>query len=121
MTEFGVLLATMNGPAPTGWSRNCFSPSFFTAVGEAIQSAVESMKELMIDAYTVASLMTTVLSPCAVIDLTGHMGLQVQGDFRSRLMFHTTASALNGVPSVNFTPCRRLMVTVLPPLANFHP
>ena len=31
-------------------------------------------------------------------------GLAVDGVARSRLMFQATAAALNGVPSVNFTP-----------------
>jgi hypothetical protein len=42
-----------------------------------------------------------------VTEVTGQVGLQVHADFRSRWMFHTTAAALNGVPSVNFTPWRR--------------
>ncbi len=35
-------LTTSNGPAPTGLTADAFSPIFCTAVGEAIQSAVES-------------------------------------------------------------------------------
>ena len=46
-------------------------------------------------------------------DVTGQVGLQVQDDLRSRWMFHTTAAALNGVPSVNFTPGRMSSVIVL--------
>ena len=45
--------------------------------------------------------------PVAVTDVTGQVGLQVHVDFRSRWMFHTTAAALNGVPSVKVTPWRR--------------
>ena len=35
-------LTTSNGPAPTGLTANAFSPIFCSAVGEAIESAVES-------------------------------------------------------------------------------
>ena len=51
--------------------------------------------------------------PDAVTDLTGQVGLQVHADLRSRWMFHTAAAALNGVPSVNLTPWRRVIVIVL--------
>jgi hypothetical protein len=44
----------------------------------------------------------------------GHCGAQVQFDERSRVKFHATAVALNGVPSLNWTPWRSLIVTVLP-------
>src|SRR5205823_14073722 len=47
--------------------------------------------------------------------------LQVQLDLRSRLRLNTTASALNGVPSVNFTPWRTVIVIVLPPLEYLYP
>src|SRR5438046_1019522 len=86
---------TMGWMAPTGVSATCFSPIFFSAVGEAIQFAVESMNDEMIGANTVFRLMTTVLVPCAVTEATGQVGLQVHGDLRSRWMFHTTAWALN--------------------------
>ena len=42
----GVLVATMNGPAPTGFWPND-APSFCRAVGEAIQLAIESNSWLM--------------------------------------------------------------------------
>ena len=41
--------------------------------------------------------------------------------FKTFSTFHTTASALNGVPSVNFTPWRRVIVIDLPPLENLYP
>jgi hypothetical protein len=44
----------------------------------------------------------------------GHCGTQVHSDVRSRLKFQATAAALNGVPSLNWTPWRSLIVTVLP-------
>ena len=44
-------------------------------------------------------------------------GLQVHVAERSRFQLNTTAAALNGVPSENVTPWRRVMFTVLPPLA----
>ena len=56
-------LTTVNGPAPTGVSENFFSPIFFSAAGEAIQFAVESMNDEMIGANTVFRLMTTVSVP----------------------------------------------------------
>ena len=83
---------------------NAFSPIFCTAVGEAIQSAVESKIWLMNAPSGAARTICTVYGPVAVTDLTGQVGLQVHTDFRSRLMFHTTAAALNDVPSVNLTP-----------------
>ncbi len=91
----------MKGPAPTG--------------------AVESKIWLMNAPSGAARTICTVYGPVAVTDLTGQVGLQVHADFRSRLMFHTTASALNGVPSVNFTPWRRVIVIDLPPLENLYP
>ena len=106
-------LTTMNGPAPTGLAANAFSPIFCTAVGEAIQSAVESKNWLMNAPSGAARVICTVYGPVAVTDLTGQVGLQVHADFRSRLMFHATAAALNGVPSVNLTPWRRVSVIVL--------
>ena len=60
----------------------------------------------------------TVESSGAVIDVTWMVGLQVHGDLRSRFQLNTTAWALSGVPSENFTPLRQVMVTVLPPLEN---
>ena len=59
------------------------------------------------------SLITTVSVPAAVTEVTGQVGLQVHADFRSRSMFHTTAAALNGVPSVNVTPGRTFSVHCL--------
>jgi hypothetical protein len=110
-----LLLVTLNGPAPTGLILNFFSPTFFRAVGDAIQLALESKNELVIAPYGAVKLSTTVSGPSVVTDLTGHVGLQVHGDLRSRLMLKATASASNVVPSVNFTPARSLILTVLPP------
>ena len=58
-------------------------------------------------------MIVTVSGPVAVTDVTGQVGLQVHADLRSRSMFVTTAAALNGVPSVNFTPGRMSSVIVL--------
>src|SRR5580693_2389868 len=112
-TELSVSLTTSNGPAPTGLTANAFSPIFCTAVGEAIQSAVESKISSMNAPSGAASVMVTVSGPVAVTDLTGQVGLQVHADLRSRSMFQTTAVALNGVPSLNVTPGRMLSVIVL--------
>src|SRR5438034_10373304 len=111
----------MKGPAPTGLAANAFWPIFCTAVGEAIQLAIESKIWLMNGPSGALRLICTVDGPVAVTEVTGQVGLQVQLDFRSRLRFHTTASALNGVPSVNFTPWRRVIVIDLPPLENVYP
>ena len=54
-------------------------------------------------------------------DLTGQVGLQVHADFRSRWMFQTTAAALNGVPSVNLTPWRSVIVIVLASFEKLYP
>src|SRR5262252_6874393 len=106
----------MNGPAPTGLAAKAFSPIFCTAVGEAIQSAVESKIWSMNAPSGRLRLIATVYGPVAVTDVTGQIGLQVQDDLRSRWMFHTTAAALKAVPSVNVTPWRMSSVIVLPPL-----
>src|SRR5437763_12104234 len=111
----------MKGPAPTGLAANAFWPIFCTAVGEAIQLAIESKIWLVNAPSGALRLICTVDGPVAVTEVTGQVGLQVQLDFRSRLRFHTTASALNGVPSVNFTPWRRVIVIDLPPLENLYP
>src|SRR6266704_388732 len=111
----------MNGPAPTGLAANAFSPVFCTAVGEAIQLAIESKIWSMNAPSGALRLICTADGPVAVTEVTGQVGLQVQEDLRSRLRFHTTASALNGVPSVNFTPWRRVIVIDLPPLENLYP
>ena len=95
---------------------NAFTPIFCTAVGEAIQLAIESKIWSMNAPSGALRLIVTAIGPDEVTEVTGQVGLQVHGDFRSRLRFHTTASALNGVPSVNFTPWRRVLVIDLPPL-----
>src|SRR5579875_3291729 len=90
--KMSVSLTTPNGPAPTGLTANAFSPIFCTAVGEAIQSAVESKIWSMNAPSGSARLTTTVYGPGSVTDLTGQVGLQVHVDFRSRSIFHTTAA-----------------------------
>src|SRR5919108_163337 len=53
----------------------------------------------------------------------GHeaLGLQVHESCRSRLKFQATAAASSGVPSVNFTPWRSEIVSVLPPSESWEP
>jgi hypothetical protein len=46
-SELSLLETTLNGPAPTGVIRNFFSPSFLSAVGEAVQLAFESTNDAM--------------------------------------------------------------------------
>jgi hypothetical protein len=79
---------------------NAFSPIFCIAVGQAIQSAVESKIWSMNAPSGAARLITTVSVLGAVTEATAQVGLQVHVDFRSRSMFHCTAAALNAVPSV---------------------
>ena len=79
--------------------------------------ALESTNEAGAGAYTVLNSITT-SSPDAVTDLTGHVGRQVHGDFRTLLMWSATTWAVKGVPSENFTPWRMVSVKVLPPLEN---
>ena len=67
-SELSVSLTTSNGPAPTGLMANAFSPIFCTAVGEAIQSAVESKISSMNAPSGTASLIFTVYGPFAVTD-----------------------------------------------------
>src|SRR5580693_5924635 len=90
--ELSVSLTTSNGPAPTGLTANAFSPIFWTAVGDAIQSAVESKIWSMSAPSGRLRLICTVSGVGAVTEVTGQVGLQVHDDFRSRWMFHTTAA-----------------------------
>ncbi len=109
-------LTTSNGPAPTGLTANAFSPIFCTAVGEAIQSAIESKIWSMNAPSGALRLICTVYGLGELTEVTAQVGLQVHVDFRSRWMFHNTAAPLNAVPSVNVTPWRMSSVIVLPPL-----
>ena len=124
-------LTTVNGPAPTGALANASSaPAFWMAVGEAIQVAIESNSWLMNAAFGTFWCTTTVYGPVAAYALltgveVGFFGL-VLATFqrsempafwasgpKSRSQLNTTAWALNGVPSLNFTPCRSVIVTSL--------
>src|SRR5258705_3425211 len=100
----------MKGPAPTGLAANAFTPIVCTAVGEAIQLAIESKIWSMNAPSGALRLICTADGLVAVTEVTGQVGLHVQLDFRSRLRFHTTASALYGVPSVNFTHYRTVIL-----------
>jgi hypothetical protein len=99
-------------------------------VGEAIHMAVESNSWLMNAASGTSWWMTRVYGPVASIaPLTGgdvgfsgsvlatcHGGAMpalTPAGPRSRFQFHSTACALNGVPSLNVTPWRSVIVTVL--------
>ena len=76
---------TVKPPAPTGLSLNACSPMLLIADGDAIQEKFESWSWLMNAPSGAARLTTTVVGPFAVIDLTlKSVGLQVQGDARSR-------------------------------------
>src|SRR6266542_1799998 len=65
----------MNGPAPTGLAANAFWPIFCTAVGEAIQLAIESKIWLMNAPSGALRLICTVDGPVAVTEVTGQVGL----------------------------------------------
>ena len=106
-------LTTVNGPAPTGASLNAFSPSLLSAVGDTIQLTLASWKVLISGAYGWVRWITTSYEPEVVIEETGHLGVSPTGAARSRLKLNATAAALNGVPSLNVTPCLSSIVTVL--------
>src|SRR5215218_4754995 len=77
------------------------------------------MNERWMAANGAVKWITTVSLPCVVtagFSSGGHelFGLHVHGDASERLKFHFTVSASNGLPSVNFTPGRSLIVKVLP-------
>jgi hypothetical protein len=99
---------------------NADSPIFFSAVSDAIHEKFESWSWLTNAPSGAARFTTTVVSFGAVIVLTGMTGLHVQGVARSLFQLAATAWALNGVPSVNFTPERTVIVTVLPPFENLY-
>src|SRR6516225_11029262 len=129
-----MLVATVNGPAPTGfWPK--LAPSFWMAVGEAIASPGEVNSWAMNAPFGTIWCTTIVYGPLTV-KADGRAGVGVPGGAplgagcvgtshgrltpflmaigpRSRIQLYCTACALNGVPSVNFTPWRRVMVTVL--------
>src|SRR5579875_910843 len=129
-----MLFTTSNGPAPTGFWPNCV-PSFCTAVGEAIQLAIESKSWLMNAPFGTIWCTTMVYGPvtwmapgaggsavpgglpfgagCMAMSHGGLRPFLMAVSPRSRSQFQYTACALNGVPSVNVTPWRRVTVTVL--------
>src|SRR5215469_4457991 len=119
---------TVNGPAPTGDLANAVSPIFWYAVGEAIQFGKELIIWLMNAPFGTSWWTTIVYGPvaCIAVGVGGDVGIfgLVRGmsqngalpDFtpcgpRSRSQSASTAWALNGVPSENVTPWRRLIVT----------
>src|SRR5215472_17452839 len=129
-----MLLATSNGPAPTGVWPKPFG-SFARAVGEAIQLAIGS-KSWSMNAPFGAIWCTTIVYGPVTWMAPGAGGSGVKGGLplgagsvaiihgglrpflmpivpRSRCQLSYTALALNGVLSVNFTPWRMLIVTVL--------
>ena len=115
----GLLDTTVNGPAPTGFCLNAFSPILSKDVFDAIQFRFAEMNDRLIAANGAVKWISTVSVPDVVtagFSSFGQLlfGLHVHGDASERSKFHLTVSASNGLPSVNFTPGRSLMVNVLP-------
>ena len=95
-----------------------------SAVGETIQFTLDTTNELITAALACWNLSTTVSAPSVVMGSVAancQRGRQVQVDWTSRLKLKATASASNGVPSVNLMPGLILIRTVLPPSANSYP
>ena len=110
----GLLDTTVNGPAPTGFCLNAFSPILSKDVFDAIQFRFAEMNDRLIAANGAVKWISTVSVPDVVtagFSSFGQLlfGLQVHGDASERSKFHLTVSASNGLPSVNFTPGRSLM------------
>src|ERR1700730_8790362 len=125
----------MKGPAPTGSCANAFSPILLNEVSEMIQFGIESNIWLMNAPSGTARLtwmvvgLTTLMTlaaggdgvPLRLVRATVHSAAQVHDDSRSRVQFHLTTSAVSGDPSVNLTPGRRSIETVLMPLEYRYP
>ena len=121
----------MNGPAPIGFLANACSLCFWTAAGDTIQVPIESYSWLMNAAFGRAWCTTTVYGPVAAyapplgVELGFFGSTLATGQFsagapdfatsgpKSRFQLKMTAWALNGVPSLNVTPCRSVIVTSL--------
>ena len=111
----------MNGPAPTGFCLNAFSPTLSKVVFDAIQFRFDEMNDRDTAANGAVKWISTVSSPDVVtagFSSLGHelFGLHVHGDASERSKFHFTVAASSGLPSVNFTPGRSFTVNVLPSL-----
>src|SRR5689334_19689569 len=114
-------LSNLNGPVPTGWSPYA-SPHFSTAVGDTIDTG-NIARFARNGAYGRSIVICTVSSS---IFSTFSMFLNEFGQYwksarwygcwgsRWRSNENTTASALNGVPSWNFTPCASSNVHTFP-------
>jgi hypothetical protein len=119
-SELSSLLTTVNGPAPTGETRNWSSPISSSAVGEAIQFTLATTNDSAATAVGSANLITTVSSPSVVIGSSSastQLGLHVQSASMFRWMLKRTASAVKSVPSLNVMPSRIVILKVRPPSA----
>ncbi len=104
-----------HGPTHTGAVPN-FSPSFWTAAGDTGMPA-RSASWAVSGAKGAFRRRRTVRASTASTAVTESSSLRRLEPFmvRCRSRDDRTASAVIGVPSLNFTPGRSLMVTVLPP------
>src|SRR6516225_3842509 len=115
MWSWGTRSPKAKGPVPTGcWAK--LTPSCWAAAGETIIPA-RSVNTYSSGLYGRSKTICTVAGSTATTFSTGRISVRrTEGNsgscIRSKLAF--TASALNDVPSWNFTPWRSLNVTVLP-------
>src|SRR6185437_3831047 len=109
----GVSVPIMNGPAPTGCCAN-EEPSFCTAVGDGMRAKSCEMTEGNCEFafcrvnWTVVSLTALAVNVCAIF-----ASEEPVAGSAIRLTFATTAAALNGVLSENFSPLRSVIVQTL--------
>ena len=88
----------MNGPAPTGFCLNAFSPIFSKAVFDAIQLRFAEMNERSMAAKGAVKWISTVSLPDVVtagFSSFGQLlfGLHVHGEASERSKFHLTVAA----------------------------
>ena len=115
MRSWATRSANCHGPTHTGAVPK-LSPSFFTAVGDSGIPA-RSVSCASSGEYGALSRSRTVSGSTTSTASTGASSLARLDPFsvRWRSSENFTASASIGVPSLNFTPARSLMVTVRPP------
>ena len=104
----------LNGPVPTG-ARSAPSPSFWTAVGDTIDTYSIAM-ERRIGPYGSLVTMSTVRSSTTSAPAIGPARLAQRAGgvlLNARSNVNLTAAALKGVPSWNFTPDRSLKRTLV--------